>query len=229
MMHVPVFVVICGMLAPAAFCQEENSPDFQNKKRILWVIPNFRTFPELKDYKPLTAAEKFKIARQDSFDRGTVALAAAFAGEAQLTNANRSFGQGVEGYAHYFGTTYADFVIGNYMTEGVFPAFLHQDPRYFRRGHGSGWSRLAYSASQIFLTHGDSSHTQFNFSEIGGNAATVALSMVYYPENRDVGDAISQLGTQIAVDMALDIVKEFAPDMSHRFSRKHHSTEPPIQ
>jgi hypothetical protein len=29
----------------------------------------------LTDYKPLTAGEKFKLATQDSFDRGTVALA----------------------------------------------------------------------------------------------------------------------------------------------------------
>jgi len=45
--------------------------------------------------KPLAAAEKFKAARQDSFDRGTVALAALFAGEAQLSNSNPSFGEGV--------------------------------------------------------------------------------------------------------------------------------------
>ncbi len=192
---------MCGMIVPAAFCQQDNPPDSQNK-RIFWIVPNFRTSPQLKDYKPLTPAEKFKIAQQDSFDRGTVALAALFAGEAQVTNANRSFGQGVQGYAHYFGTAYADFVIGNYMTEGIFPTILHQDPRYFRRGRGSGFSRLAYSAGQIFFTHGDSGRTQFNFSEIGGNATAVAISMAYYPDNRDVASGISKLGTQLAVDMA---------------------------
>jgi hypothetical protein len=47
-----------------------------------------------QNYEPLTPKEKFKIASQDSFDRGTFVLAAAFAGEAQLTNSNPSFGQG---------------------------------------------------------------------------------------------------------------------------------------
>jgi hypothetical protein len=225
---VPVVLIACCMLVPPAFCQQDNPPESQNK-RIFGIIPNFRTSPELKDYEPLTAAGKFKIAKQDSFDRGTVALAALFAGHAQLTDANPSFGQGVEGYAHYFGTAYADFVIGNYMTEGIFPTILHQDPRYFRRGRGSGLSRLGYSAGQIFFTHGDSGHTQFNFSEIGGNATAVAISMAYYPDHRDVSEGVTDLGVQLGVDMATNILKEFAPDISRKFSRKHHHAEAALQ
>ena len=139
-------------------------------KRIFGIIPNNRTWPSLTDYKPLSPKQKFEIARQDSFDRGTVILAAAFAGYGQLTNANRSFGQGRLGYARYFGASYGDFVIGNYMSEAIFPTLLHQDPRYFRRGIGSGWSRLAIATGQIFWTHTDSDRTQFNYSEILGNS-----------------------------------------------------------
>ncbi len=57
---------------------------------------------------PISVGEKFKLGYQDAFDRGTFVLAAAFAGEAQLTNANRSFGQGAAGYGQYLGTSYAD-------------------------------------------------------------------------------------------------------------------------
>ena len=82
-------------------------------------------------------SEKFKVASEDSFDRGTFALAAVFAAEAQLTNANRSFGQGAEGFGRYSGSAYGDLVIGDFMTEAVFPILLHQDPRYFRRGRNN--------------------------------------------------------------------------------------------
>jgi hypothetical protein len=112
--------------------ERNNKPEPENK-RILGIIPNYRTSPSLTVYKPITLSEKFRIATQDSFDPGTVVLAAAFAGLGQLTSANSSFGQGVAGYSRYFGTAYADFVIGNYMTEAIYPAVLHQDPRYFRR------------------------------------------------------------------------------------------------
>jgi len=74
-------------------------------RRILWIIPNHRTSPSLHPYKPLTPEEKCKIATEDSFDPGAIALATLFAGEAQLTHATPAFGQGVEGYARYLGTS----------------------------------------------------------------------------------------------------------------------------
>ncbi len=190
-------------------------------KRIFGIIPNNRTSPSLTNYKPLSAKEKFEIAQRDSFDRGTVALAALFAAESQITNANPSFGPGVTGYAHAFGTSYADLVIGNYFTEAIYPGLLHQDPRYFRRGTGSTWSRLGYSAGQIFWTHTDSDRTQFNYSEILGNSTAVAISNVYYPDHRGFSESASKLGMQLGVDMASNILKEFWPDVSRRFSRKH--------
>jgi hypothetical protein len=214
--------VLFALLAASgsALCQQtdasQNAVQPTQDKRILWIIPNFRTSPTLAHYEPISVKEKFKIARQDSFDRGTIALAALFAGQGQLSNSNRSFGQGVEGYAQYFGAAYGDFVIGNYLTEGVFPTILHQDPRYFRRGTGSKMSRLAYAASRIFVTLGDSGKTQINYSELIGNSTAVAIGMSYYKDNRDVGDAVTQLGTQLGVDMVANILKEFWPDKSHK-------------
>ena len=149
-------------------------------------------------------------------------LAAAFAADAQLSNANPSFGQGIQGYSRYFGASYGDFVIGNYMSEAIYPALLHQDPRYFRRGIGSKWSRLGYAMGQIFWTHTDSDRTQFNYSEILGNSTAVAISKAYYPDNRNVTDAATKLGMQIGVDMASNVLKEFWPDVSRRFSRGSH-------
>lgn len=184
--------------------------------------PELSTSPTLHPYEPLTAEEKFKIAAQDSFDRGTVALAVLFAGEAQLAKATPSFGEGVKGYARYFGTSYADFVIGDMMTEGIYPVMPHQDPRYFRKGMGSALSRLGYAAGQIFWMHTDSGGTQFNFSEVIGNSTAVAISNAYYPDNRTAANAVSKLGVQLGVDMAANILKEFWPDITRRVDRKRH-------
>jgi len=195
-------------------------------KRLLGVVPNYRTSPSLQNYQPLTAAEKFKIASEDAVDRGTVVLAALFAGEGQLTNSNRSFGQGGAGFGRYLGASYGDFAIGDYMTEAVFPSLLHQDPRYFRRGTGTGWSRLGYAVGQIFWTKRDSGGMQFNYSEVIGNSAAVAISNAYYVNNRDAGDATTKLGVQIGVDMAANVLKEFWPDLERKFSRKHRRDSP---
>ena len=225
------FMGFCQQTVPAPPVQPgtlaKGSPTEPEDKRILGIIPNYRTSPSLTNYKPISAREKFVIATQDSFDRGTVILAAAFAGEAQLTNANRSFGQGAAGYGRYFGTSYADFVIGNYMTEAIFPTILHQDPRYFRRGTGSGWSRLLYAIGQTFWTHSDSGRMQFNYSEILGNSTAVAISNAYYQDNRDAADALTKLGTQIGVDLAANVLKEFSADLNRKFFRKHHNDQSP--
>ncbi len=203
--------------AAASSCTASETPE---SKRLFGIVPNYRTSPCLQNYKPLTAREKFNIASQDAFDRGTVILALAFAGESQLSNSNRSFGQGAAGYGQYFGTAYGDLVIGDYMTEAIFPALLHQDPRYFRRGYGSGASRLGYAVEQIFWTHNDSGKTGFNYSEIGGNAVAVAISQAYYVDERDAGDAGVKLGSQIGVDAASNVLKEFWPDILRKFSRR---------
>jgi hypothetical protein len=199
----------------------DNNPLPHESKRIFGIIPNFRTAPSLQNYEPLTTSQKFKLASQDAFDRGTVALAALFAGRGQLANSNRSFGQGVAGFGRYFGAAYGDFMIADYMTEGVFPTLLHQDPRYFRRGTGSGWSRLGYAMGQIFWTHRDSGGTQFNYSEVIGNSTSVAISNAYYADNRTASNAVSSLSVQLGVDMASNILKEFWPDLERKFRRKH--------
>jgi hypothetical protein len=230
------YIAIC-LLASVSLCQppsptdptraaeapktDAKAPEPAESKRLLGIIPNYRTTPTLQNYQPLTTREKFKIASQDSFDRGTVVLAALFAGENQLTNSNRSFGQGAAGYARYFGAAYGDFLIGDYMTEAIFPTLLHQDPRYFRRGTGSGKSRLGYAMGQIFWTHRDSGGTQFNYSEVLGNSAAVAISNAYYADNRTASNAATKLATQLGVDMASNILKEFYPDLARKLHRKH--------
>jgi hypothetical protein len=80
---------------------------------------------------------------------------------------------------------------------------------------------------QIFWTHTDSGGTQFNFSEIVGNSTAVAISSAYYPDGRDVSSAVSKLGSQIGIDMAGNILKEFWPDLRRKFSRDRRATGSP--
>jgi len=190
-------------------------------KRILGIIPNYRTSPPLTNYVPLTTGEKFKMASQDALDPGTFVLAGLFAAEAQLTDETPSFGHGAPAFARYFAAATADFMIGDFMTEAVYPSLLRQDPRYFRKGTGNAWGRLGYAMRQIVWTHADSGHMQFNISEVAGNATAVAIGNVYYPDNRTLSSNVSKLGIQLAVDTVSNILKEFSPDLDRLFTRSH--------
>ena len=73
--------------------RENTNPPEPENKRIFGIIPNYKTSPSLRDFEPLTRRQKFKIASEDAFDPGSFVLVAPYAGEGQLTNANRYSGR----------------------------------------------------------------------------------------------------------------------------------------
>lgn len=194
--------------------------------RIFGIIPNYRTSPTLTNYVPLSPATKFHLAAEDSFDRGTFILAGLFAAQSQWTQAAPSFGHGVGAYGRYYSAALADLVVGDFMTEAVYPRVLHQDPRYFRRGTGSGWRRLGYAVGQIAWTHSDTGAGWFNASEILGNATAVAIGNAYYPDGRTFSRTASRWSWQVGTDAAANILKEFWPDLDRKFG--HHAIQTPV-
>jgi len=197
----------------------EAPPD----KRVLGVLPNYRTVNETGVYTPITMKQKLTIASKDSFDYPLVLLAGAFAGISQLTDSDESFGQGTKGYAHRLVTNYADQAIGNMMSEGFFPALLHEDPRYRRIGssRGSKKYRAWYAASRVFVTRTDTGGTRFNYSEWAGNATAVAISNAYHPDDRDWSDNAVKLLTQVGTDALSQVLKEFWPDIKHKLFHRN--------
>jgi hypothetical protein len=194
------------------------------QKRIFWIIPNHRTYPADAPYHPLTTREKFKIARQEVLDPGTFVMAGALAGIGQWSDTNPSFGQGTAGYARRYGTSYGDLAIGDYLTAAIVPSLIHQDPRYFRKGSGSAFSRVGHAVSQMFWTRMDSGRYFVNFSELGGNLAAAGIANAYYPDYRTLGDTAERYGIQIALDVAGNIIKEFWPDVQGKV--QHHHKKP---
>ena len=221
----PWLLAAAFILLPIVAFGQATSDDQadQGHQRIFGIIPNYRTAPTLADYHPLAPKEKFKVATQDAFDRGTFVLAALFAADAQLTAESPAFGHGAGAYPRYYAAALSDFVIGDFMTEAVYPTLLRQDPRYFRRGTGNVWARLGYAVGQIAWTHTDAGGSGFNASEILGNASAVAIGNVYYPDGRTLRSNASKLTVQLGVDAAANILKEFAPDLDRLVSRPHPS------
>ncbi len=196
-------------------------------KRIFWIIPNYRTAPDRSHYQPLTAGEKWHLAWRDSTDPGSFVLAGALAGIDQWTNAHPSFGQGAQGYFHRFGTNFADLAIEDVMTTAVFPAMLHQDPRYFRWGEGhSTGSRMGHAVKQIFWCRTDSGGHAVNVSELLGAGVAVGISNAYYPDGRTAGANAGRWGQQIGIDMAGNVLKEFWPDIARKLHLPHTGVAP---
>jgi hypothetical protein len=206
--------------------QPGATPSTPIDKRAYGILPNYRTANFSDAYVPLSAARKFHIATKDSFDYPIFFLGGLFAGLGQLDNAHPNFGQGAEGFAKRYLTSFADQAIGNYMTEGVMPALLHEDPRYFRRGpeYGSKKKRVLYAATRVFVTRTDKGNWRFNYSELLGNSIASGIANAYYPQERSFNDNAQRVGTQFATDAFSQVLKEFWPDIKQKFF-KHHAQQ----
>ena len=206
---------------PSRASGDEGSGD--TNSRIFGIIPNYRTSPTLIPYTPLDAPTKVHLAAEDAFDRGTFILAGLFAAQAQWTQTAPSFGHGVGAYGRYYSAALADLIVGDFMTEAIYPVTLHHDPRYFRRGTGTAWTRLGYAVGQIVWTHTDRGTGMVNVSELVGNATAVLVGNAYYPDGRSVSNNVSRWSWQIGTDMAANILKEFWPDLDRTFG--HHQPQ----
>jgi hypothetical protein len=189
-------------------------------KRAYGVLPNYRTAELSTPFTPLTAKQKMTIAAKDSFDGAVYPTAMVMSVIYQAENSNPSFGQGFKGYARRAGTAFGDQMMGNMMTEGVMPAALHEDPRYFRLGQGSFGHRLLYAATRIIVTPNDRNVKTFNFAEWTGNSVAVGLSNLYYRDGRTWQDNSERLLVQCGTDSLSNVLKEFWPDVKHYFAKK---------
>lgn len=211
-----------GVLAPGKTSQGED-------KRIFGVLPNYRTAERSAQYQPISAYRKLVIATKDSFDYPLIFIAMAYAGIYQLEDNHPQFGQGMEGYAKRLGTSYADQVIGNYLTEGIMPIVFREDPRYFRMAEGTKMHRTLYALSRIFVTRTDSGGTTFNFAEVVGNGIGAGIGLAYYSDSRNVSSYMENWGTAVGTDAASQVLKEFWPDVKRwRYNRRHRGQAAPV-
>src|ERR1700722_12558011 len=211
--------------------------------RLFLALPNFLTLEGSDKVAPLTAGQKFKVVARGSFDKVQIPWYLSLAAISQAENSEPGYGQGWEGYGKRFASAFADGAIENFMTSAVFPSLLRQDPRFFQSSEGGFTHRTGYAISRIFITHTDSGHSQFNYSEIFGSAVAAAISTnTYHPQafithrydpttntvvdvhnasDRTLPNTFSVWGTQMGYDAITYAIKEFWPDIHRKMNKKH--------
>lgn len=208
---------VAAVIAPSA----EQIP--LKNDRLFYVLADYTTVEKQDKFAPLSAKTKFLLSAKTMSDPVTISFIGTIALIGQARESDPTYGQGFQGYAKRYGTFYADTGIGTLMTTSVFPALLHQDPRYFQLGTGSIRHRLMYSVSRIFVTRADSGAAQFNYSEIVGNAVAAGISNTYHPESqRTLGNTVSIWGTDTMLNAACNVAKEFWPDIRSKVRKHQH-------
>lgn len=185
------------------------------------IIPSFNTTYE-GNVVSLTPRQKFGLAFRSATDPYAFGVAALVAGFGEVKGSNRGFGWGPEGYGKRVGAAYLDNFDGTIFATAILPTILHQDPRYFRLGHGTFRHRLLYAAATSFICkHDQTGKWEPNYSNLGGNLISGAISNAYYP---DSGSRVEQTFTSgLTVTLTGTVgtaLQEFWPDIARKVFHK---------
>ena len=188
----------------------------EETQRVFGVIPNFYVVYNANPA-PLTTKLKFHLALKTSTDAFTVI------GVGTLAAINQAGGtpgyvQGWKGYGERFGAAAADGFSDIMIGGAILPSLLRQDPRYYYDGKGTNKSRAFHALSSPFVCRGNNGRLQPNYSSIGGDLGSSALSNLYYPaSDRGAPLVFQNFFISTGERMLSSLVQEF---VLHRLSKE---------
>jgi hypothetical protein len=180
----------------------------EETQRVFGIIPNFYVVYD-PDPAPLTTKLKFHLALKTSTDVVTVLGVGVLAGINQA-GGTPNYVQGVKGYGERFGAVAADGFSDIMIGGAILPSLLRQDPRYYYQGTGTNKSRALHALSSPFICRGNNGRLQPNYSSIGGDLGSSALSNLYYPaSNRGAGLVFQNFFISTGERMLSSLIQEF--------------------
>jgi hypothetical protein len=177
--------------------------------------------PDAPYYVPLTTQQKFDLFLRRSHSPGILVDVLSDSLYSQATGAYPRFGGGMEGYGNRLGASVAGAEAGAFFSGFVFPALLHQDPRYFPSRQNDISDRMAYAASRVLIGRKDDGRSVFNWSVILSQFAQAALANAYIPyRHQTVAGTTENALANLGGVAEGNILTEFWPDIK-AFLSKH--------
>jgi hypothetical protein len=192
-------------------------------KRMFGMIPDFENTNDTPDNRhPLTIRQKYILSLHQSFDVSAHIGNAFQAGLQQWANGQPHFGEGWGAYGERFAAAEADQVTSSILIYGTLPSILHEDPRYFRQGRGSMFSRVWYAVNRTVVTRTDKGTSRFNNSEVFGQLISCGISTSYYPpQDRTVSRVFANWGVNLGGNSAYNVLSEYYPDVVRSLFHRH--------
>jgi hypothetical protein len=198
----------------------EQQMKAQEKQRVAGIVPSFNV-SYIGDAASMSAGQKIRLAFRSQIDPYAFGIASIVAGIGEAKDDDPGFGWGPTGYFERAGAAYLDAFDGAMIGNGFLPALLHQDPRYFRMGHGTFHRRFFYALSTSFICkHDHTGKWEPNYSNVGGNIASGAISNLYYSNGTGVVHTFTDGLTVTAEGTFGGVLQEFWPDISRKLFHK---------
>ena len=209
---------VVAALPDAPKPQQANEVDVKAKgrrSRTTYEILARRSFffPDLAyTNKPLTSAQKFLLAADESVAPSGLIVATMSAGISQAQNSWPGYGQGWNGYGQRYGAKLALSASTDMFGTFLLPSVLHHDPRYFVLARGTLSQKIGHALKRVVVTPTDAGGEAVNVSGVLGPLAAEGLANTYLPDaERTAGRTFERFGIQLAVIAGSNVVKEFWP------------------
>lgn len=98
-------------------------------------------------------------------------------------------------------------------------ALDHEDPRYFRSGQGSGWSRIRYATIHTFLVHNDNGSLMPAYSLFVAGATMPFIAQSWSPQEFSAARGFRGATAVVSGAIAADLWYEFWPDLRQKLPR----------
>lgn len=193
----------------------------EEHQRMLGVVPMFNVQSDA-NAAPLTSKQKYQLFFKSSTDWYVFAITAIDGEISLLGQEYPSYGEGGEGFAKYWGAAYADTFDGNLWGNAILTSWWHEDPRYYRMGHGNFFRRAGYSAFTTIWCKRDNGKWGPNYANVAGNFIGGTISNLYYPANDRGVELTLGRGASVTYEGIVGAeIAEFWPDIAQHFINKH--------
>jgi len=175
----------------------------------------FARFLNGPEVKPLTPAEKARLAARnvlDPFNAVTILGTSAFS---VGLNPQSAYGPGMTGFGRYVGVSYAQDLTGEFFGTFLIPSIVHQDPHYHRLPNAPMKRRIEHALYQVVWTQGDNGKEMVNYANLAGFAIDDEIGNLYVPGRQtDAPATASRYAIGLATAPIDNFVTEFLPDVA---------------
>ena len=188
-----------------------------------------KNLPDTVSAVPFTVREKFDYRIVQSFGLRGLLGSTLSAGVGQLTNTPHEWGQGMEGYALRYGSSFGGNVTRQSFSWVLESAF-HEDPRYFpseEKQHAK--ERLINALKQGFLTKTDSGGDELAYARFISAFGAGQFESIWLPRSdNSVARGLQRGAISIGADTAYCVLQEFLPFTRPSSLRSHKPTAPTL-
>lgn len=221
-----IFAVVV-VFAAGAICQDSTSnADFTHAPALDLLGGSAAVSASDASYTPLTFGEKYLISLHRTVAPADWAGFALRSTLDQLWSRPVTWGSGPQSFGIQMASHFGLRLLNENLAFGV-RAIDHEDPRYFRLGHGSVWRRTRFAIVHTFAVRNDNGSEMPAYSLFFASFATPAIAHEWRPgpfnPHREMG--AGSIG--VSVGIAESVWREFAPDLRQHLPRRIQRLLPP--